>query len=417
MGSKRLRGSTYQFRYKGRSTTWKIPEGMTAKRAEKEAAKELAAFEELVDRGVNVKKMTFSQLAEKYIHDLEGECKPSTIESHQFRLKKINAFIGDIEVKKLTKQHVRNFISELEKPYYTKKGIEKKYSAATISDYYKTISCVLTYGCEQDYLERNICAEKGIKRPTMTSDRVKTVPLPVVADYIEMLKEMKPKYEVFFHLLINTGARKGEILALKWNDVNFDDCSISINENVQYLTSKGIFFTTPKTASSKRTIKIPQYVVDMLRSWKAEQAKQRLQTGQLWGCNPKNPSERFCDNHSKCNKQTKGYCSKNCKKYAMADRVFTTEYGTPMHPDTVLDEIQKNAKKRGLQSITLHGLRHTFASLCIADGVDVANIAAFLGHSSPSVTTAIYVHELEEREAAKTVPTNVMDYVRNAEAM
>lgn len=415
MGSKRLRNGAYQFRYKGKSTTWKIPAGMSAKKADKAAAKALTEWEELIDRGVNVQKMTFGQLAEKYLHDLEGECKPSTIESHHFRLKKINEAIGDIEVKTLTKQHIRNFISDLEKPYYTKSGTEKHYSPATINDYYKTISCVLTFGCEQDFLERNICAEKGIKRPAMTSDKVKTVPLPVVADYIEMLKEMKPKYEVFFHLLINTGSRKGEILALKWDDIDFDGCSISINENVQYLTSKGIIFVEPKTASSKRTIKIPQYVVDMLRSWKREQAEQRLSVGFSWGCNPKNPAEHFCDNHDKCNRQTKGFCSKNCKMYAMANRVFTTDYGTPMHPDTVLDEIQKNAKRKGLQPITLHSLRHTFASLCIADGVDVAGIAAYLGHSSPSVTTSVYVHELEERNAAKAVPTDVMEYIRKAE--
>lgn len=415
MGSKRRRGNTYQFRYKGRSTTWKVPEGMTVKKAEKQAAKELAAFEELVDRGVNIKKMTFSQLAEKYLADCEGECKPTTIEAHMYRIKRINQSIGDIEVKTLTKQHIRNFIQELEKPYFTKSGIEKKYSAATIADYYKTISCVLTYGCEQDYLERNICAEKGIKRPSMASGKVKTIPVDTLAEYIEMLKDMKPKYEVFFHLLLNTGARKGEILALKWSDVNFDDCSVSINENVQYLTGKGIFYTTPKTSASKRTIQVPEYVIDMLRSWKTEQSKQRLAAGQLWGCNPKDTSEHFCDNHSECNKSTRGFCNKNCRMYKMADRIFTTDFGTQMHPDTPLDEIQKNAKKRGLEHITLHALRHTAASIFIEDGVSVTDISAFLGHSSPAVTTSIYLHELEEREKAKTVSTNVMEYIRKAE--
>ena len=103
--------------------------------------------------------------------------------------------------------------------------------------------------------------------------------------------------------------------------------------------------------------------------------------------------------------------------YAMADRVFTTDYGTPMHPDTVLDEVQKNAERRGLEHITLHSLRHTFASLCIEDGVSVTDISAFLGHSSPAVTTGIYLHELEEREKAKTVSTNVMDYIKKIKAI
>lgn len=397
-----------------KTKTWRVPEGMTEKKAEKEAQKQAEAFEEMLARGINTDKITFAEVAEQYIEFISGTQKPTSVRSHSERINIINKSIGSIEIKKLTKQHIRDFIAELGKPYTTKNGKTKNRSAATIDDYYKTVSCVLTFACESDYIERNICTEKGIRKPKQASNQDKAIPIDVIQQYAEALETAPLHDRLFFHLTINTGMRRGEVLGLSWDNVDIENNTLTIIDNCVYIGGRGIIYQTTKRRASDRTIKIPKYVSEMLRQMKTQQTENRLKAGKLWKANPDNPAEHYCENHDNCNKPCAGFCAKNCKLFKESNRVFTNELGHPTHPSTPGKNIQKIGKRAGLPKITVHALRHTVASLAIKNGDPITDIAAYLGHSSPRITMSVYAHAINERNQARSLNTDIGDMLKIA---
>ena len=390
-----------------KTMTWKAPAGMTPKKADKEAQKQADAFEEMLSKGISPDKITFAEVSQQYIDFISDTQKPTSVRSHRERLGSINKSIGHIEIKKLTKQHIRDYIAELEKPYTTKGGVTKTRSATTIDDYYKTISCVLTFACESDYIERNICIEKGIRKPKQASNQDKAIPIDVVQQYAEALEKAPLHDRLFFHLTINTGMRRGEVLGLSWDNVDLDNNTVTIIDNCVYITGQGIIYQTTKRKASDRTIAIPAYVSEMLRQMKIQQKENRLKSGRLWKANPDNPTERYCENHNICGKPCTGFCSKNCSLFKESNRVFTNEFGHPTHPYTPGKNIQKIGRRAGLPSITVHALRHTAASLAIKNGDTITDIAAYLGHSSPRITMSTYAHAINEREQARSLSTDI----------
>lgn len=418
MAKPRLRGRSYQLRTtingETMTDTWQIPAGMTKKQAERQAQKEQDLFEERCRRGLNPNKITFAEVAQQYIDFITGTQKETSVKSHQDRIRLINPYIGHIEVKKLTKQHIRDYIAALEQPYTTKNGMIKTRSATTINDYYKTISTVLSFACESDYIEDNICLGKGIRKPKQTSDTDKSIPIDVVKAYADVLESAPLQDRLFFHLTLNTGMRKGEVLGLSWDNIDLNNNTVTICDNAQYIPEKGIIFQTTKRKASDRTITIPEYVSDMLRQMKYQQKENRLKAGKLWKANPSNPTEHYCENHAVCSKPCAGFCSKNCRLFKDSNRVFTNELGHPTHPDTLRKNLQKLGKKANLPKITVHGLRHTAASLAIKNGTAVADVSAYLGHSNPKVTLSVYCHAIREREEARSIGINIGEALKIA---
>ena len=296
----------------------------------------------------------------------------------------------------------------------TRKGITKTRSAVTVSDYVKTISSVLSFACESDYIEHNICIGKGIRKPKQTADRDKSIPLDVIHQYIDALENAPLQDRLFFHLTLNTGMRKGEVIGLDWNNVDLNNNTLTIVDNSQYIPGKGIIFQSTKRKSSDRTISIPAYVSDMLRELKAQQRENRLNAIHLWTANPDNPAEKYCENHASCSRPCTGFCSKHCRLFKECNRVFVNEIGHPIHPDTPRKNLQKVGEKAGLPKITVHGLRHTAASLFIKDGNSIPDVAAFLGHSNARTTTAIYAHPIKEAEQARSMNNSIGSILRIA---
>lgn len=395
--------------------TWKAPQGMSRKKADKEAQRQADQFEELLRKGMVVDKMSFAEVSERYIKYIRNTMKPTTVQCHQDRLKKINQSIGHIEIKQLTKQHVRDFVEELEQPYTTRNGKTKTRSAITIADYCKTISCVLTFACESSYLGENVCIGKGIRKPKQTTDQDKAIPLDLIKQYVEVLETAPLHDKLFFHLTLNTGCRKGEVLGLSWDNVDFDRNTICIVDNSQYIPGQGIIFQTTKRKASDRTLAIPPYVTEMLRQMKRQQTENHLKAGHLWQANPDNPSEKYCENHNNCQKPCTGFCSKNCSLFKASNRVFCDTLGRPTHPDSPRKSLQRIGKSHGLPSITLHGLRHTAASIFIKDGNAITDVSAYLGHSNAKVTMSVYAHAIKERDQARSMNNSVSSILKIAE--
>ena len=167
------------------------------------------------------------------------------------------------------------------------------------------------------------------------------------------------------------GLRRGEALALRWSDVDLDAGSVRVVRTLSRV-GKGLVFTEPKSARSRRTVPLPAALVAELRAHKVRQAAERLTAGSAW------------EDH---------------------DLLFPSRFGTPLDPRNALRAFVAVATRAGLEGVGLHTLRHTAASLMIAQGVHPRVIMETLGHSGISITMDTYAHVLpqQQREAADAV--------------
>ncbi len=157
------------------------------------------------------------------------------------------------------------------------------------------------------------------------------------------------KYRVMVDLALATGLCRGELMGLEWKDIDIDNCTLEVRQASQYLPGKGCFVKDPKNESSKRLISVPVNSIALLKKWKAQQSKKRLKVGDLWH-----------KQNEKCEEE---------------NWVFTTWDGRQMHPDTPTKWFNKFLAEKKLPHIPWHGLRHTSATLLIADGSDIREVS------------------------------------------
>ncbi len=158
-----------------------------------------------------------------------------------------------------------------------------------------------------------------------------------------------------------TGARRGEVLALRWSDVNFEQRSVTISRSI----TERLEFKAPKNDRS-RTISMPETLCSILRTHQAAQAKERLALGSA---------------------------------YQNDDLVFAHADGSPIDPWNFGRAVLDCVKRSGVTPITLHGLRDTHASLCAQAGVPIEVVSQRLGHASIGITVERYLHVYKDRDA------------------
>ena len=180
-------------------------------------------------------------------------------------------------------------------------------------------------------------------------------------------KEETPvKFNAFFQLALFGGFRRGEILGLEWNDIDFEHNIVHIRRTVHYSKELGYYDTEPKSKNSVRALTLPENVLYTLRQLQNEQLSQRLKLGDKW--------------HN-------------------TSKLFTTWDGHQMHGATPFTWLTKICKQYDLPKVNLHSFRHLNASLLISQGVDVKTVQSVLGHSQASTTLNIYAAAFREREA------------------
>ena len=154
---------------------------------------------------------------------------------------------------------------------------------------------------------------------------------------------------------------------MEWRDINFDDCILSIRRTSQYIPGCGMVESTPKSKTSVRDIPISQDVVNELIKYKIWQRDIIKELGELYEGNPGEEA-----------------------------RLFTSWTGLPIYDSTLRKWLTKFLKWCEVPRVTVHGLRHTFASLLIANGTDARTAAALMGHSSPALVMNVYANAQDE---------------------
>lgn len=233
----------------------------------------------------------------------------------------------------------------------------------TILEHHRLISTILAQA-EKEMLVPYNAAAKATPPRTTKKDPNYFQP-ETVAAILEALESEPLKWRLITHLLIVTGCRRGEIMGLKWEKVDFDNCRVKIDRALVSSKSKGVFEESTKT-SDIRHLHLPKETMDLLRQHKREQLRLQLANGDRWL-------------HT-------GY-------------VFTQDNGDHMNPDSITGWLKDFSTRHGLPHINPHAFRHTVASVLLANGTDIVTVSKQLGHASITTTESFYSHIIEENKA------------------
>lgn len=346
------------------TATFEVAPTWTEKSAKKKAEAFAATFEKECREGVTTdSRQKFGPYCE-YVIKLKEErgAKHSTITSYKDLAARVTPVIGHIRLKDLRPDHLNDLYTFLAQEGQNKRT-GGKLSAKSILEHHRLISAVLEQAVKEGLVPFNVASRATL--PKVERKEVNYFQPEQIADIREALEQESIKWKTLVHMLLITGARRGEILGLKWDKVDFERNKIHICNNVLYSADRGIYEDTPKTASSNRYVALPIETMQLLRQYRAWQNEERLRLGEY---------------------------------YQNQDFVFTQENGKPMHPDSITSWLSKFSKRHGLPHINPHAFRHTMASMLYFNGMDSISISKRLGHAQVSTTADIYAHVMAEAD-------------------
>lgn len=339
----------------------------------KDAEVELAKFVTEVQNGLVIdgKSLKFSEFTEIWKRDYGSkELAPSTYKRYCRMLEtRLLPYFGHFYINKIKPTDIMKFYDLLEKDtqLVRKKGnngakTKKPLSGKTILEHHRLLRAMLHKAVYWQLIVTNpaerVQPPKARKPKRKSYDDEQT---KILLENLELLSSEDIKYKVAIILTVFTGVRLGELMGLEWQDVDFKNGIISINRSSQYLTDMGVFTKVPKTESSIREIAIHEFIIFLLEEYKLWYEEQKSIYGELW---------------------------------TNSDKLFVQADGKPMHPSTISKWFVKYVGQIGLPVINFHGLRHTNASLLVAQNIDIAAISARLCHAQISTTLDFYVHPL-----------------------
>lgn len=416
--------------------TVKLEEGLTDKQAKKQLDILAMEFEKEIQNGtyLDAGKITFAEFADRWLTDYADiNLRPKTVARYRDILKRINQAIGHIKLMKLQPTHLMQFYKNLSecgmridykytiipdkkellsdtqkaatlsglnyrtiksilngnptntdsvgkickalnihtKDLFVPININKPLSSKTISDHHKLISSILTKAVYWQVITSN--PAERVEPPKVVQKESGSYSLEELDIMLDLLDKEPLKYQVMINIALYTGVRLGELAVLEWSDIDFDNKTLNISKQLQYLPDRGVFeVDEAKSRSGNRNIYISDDLITLLQTYYEWQDELRQKMGDKW------------IEHNK---------------------LFTKENGEPIFPSTPSSWFRKFRRKHNLPDIPFHGIRHTHASVLLAENVDITSISKRLGHADINITLRRYGHEVKEksREAADTM--------------
>lgn len=338
-----------------KTTTFKVPEGTSRTKAEKMIKAAYVDFSNQCQGMKNLNEnMRFKELVEIYLKEYAAnELKPASAYNYRKDLSlHMLPMFGSKKIKDISVSDMTTFFTQLNMaPASTRKM--------------KTItSSVFHFGIRQGYIKRNPCQGALYKKDTIHNHRMNFYNKFQCRQLMQLTSEYS-KLSVIVQFLLFTGMRCGECLALSWHDIDFNYNTIKISKTLTYADHKW-FLTSPKTKNSYRTIKMSDYIKRLLLNHKEQQDKDKKIVGKAW---------------------------------EHIEMVFTSATGNYYDRNLLNKQFKRFLEKHDMPLITIHGLRHTNASLMIDSGIGIKAVSSHLGHCNISITGDIYSHVFQEYEA------------------
>lgn len=320
-----------------------------------------------LDNGIIDTKILFEAFCCNWLFDVHLiNKKPSTQERYEGIYRKYikNSYISSIPIKDLSLNHIQSYYVKL---------IKSGATVSIIKNLHKLICPCIRYAYNNNLIIKDFT--KAITLPSESEDiklnKIKTITPFTLEEQMKFTKVIKGhKFEILFITALNSGLRQGELLSLTWNDINFDNNSISVNKTVKRISEvtrngrgKGsVKNGTPKSVKGTRIVPIPDMLVEKLNIHKSEQLKGEIRFSNL-------------------------YNDKNL--------VFCNVYGNNLDASNIRKSFKKIILDKELKPIKFHDLRHTYATRLFELGEDAKTVQELLGHSTVSMTLNTYTHVLE----------------------
>jgi integrase len=325
--------------------------GFSTKKAA-EAAMQLEIHQRRSGTYIETSTETVGELLDRWLETvIRHKVKPTTLEDYAFTVRKhLKPALGRIPVQALTPATVQSFYSD---------RLDAGIGAGTVQLCHGRLSQALSLAVREGIVTRNVCtaADPPTPRPkpseVWTAEEARKVIAASTGDL----------YAPLWVLALGTGFRRGELLGLRWQDLDVSRLMLSVKQTVVLLNNAPAI-QTPKTSAALRTIRISQEIADALSAHRLAQVERRLAA----------PS------------------------WNDGDLVFCTGEGKAINPNSLYDRFDAIIEQANVKRIPLHGMRHTHATLLLAAGTPIKAVSERLGHSKTSITLDTYAHVLPDMQ-------------------
>lgn len=334
-------------------------------KTQKEAKQKLDEFKNQISLGslptddkIILEQWYYTWLFDYRIKDL----KPKSFEKYEgiYRNYIKNTPLGKIKLKDLRATHLQQHYNNL-------LDIDKK-SISTIRGLNTRLKPCLAEAEKQGYIQKNYCKMVTLPKDNTTKEIKVLTPIQQQS-FIAAIKGHE--LGVLFLVALSTGLRLGEILGLKWYDIDFNSGTLTVNRTLQRVTEidrdgnreSKIIEQLPKTKNSIRTVPIPQNILSRLKDYRVEQNKNRLKLGEA---------------------------------YLNSNYVFCNNLGYPIDDKRPARNLKSILTKLNIEPIKFHGLRHTYATRLFEANVPPKTVQVLMGHYDISITMDIYTHVMED---------------------
>jgi integrase len=314
-------------------------------------------------------KYKLAEFAEMWFRDYcMKNLAPKTQRSYKNHIEnRIIPALGYIDINKLRPQHIMKFIDTLQENGMRLDGKNGKLSGESVRYCFRVLSSMLQDALQWQIINNNPCSR--VKPPNVDHQPYELLSEEDIAKMIQALQLEPLKYRMVIMLAIDSGLRLGELMGLKWGDIDVDKATLNVTKSNQALKGKGIFTKDPKNKSSIRRIALSGSLIILLKQYHTWQLEQKFMLANKW------VDENW---------------------------LFTKWNGKPMYPTTPSQWFRKFLKRHALSHMPFHALRHLSATLLIGLGVPLKNVSSRLGHADIRTTANIYGTALQsvDRQAA-----------------
>jgi integrase len=312
-------------------------------------------------------KITVAEAIKTWL-DGKRNLRPSTLRLYTDSLRLVSDRLGHIHLQNLTKAHVDGLVTDLLKAGRRIGNVQRQGLSPRSVNVTLTLLCsVLEAEVRQGNLGRNVA--KLVERPSQAKKDMRTWTESQAATFLESVAD--DRLSAVWQLSLY-GMRRGEVLGLRWADIDLQAKTLTIRKTRLEVTGAGVIEGEPKTERGRRTLPLDDALMAALRSLKTRQSEERLAAGEAYQSCPD--------------------CS--------GAHVEVNELGQPYRPEWYSDQFRELSKAAGLPIIRLHDARHTCGTLMHLRGVPTAVISKWLGHATASFTMATYVHSQDDALAA-----------------
>lgn len=347
------------------TTRWYAPDGWSRKAIDRELTKVAAEFERRVDNGEAISRaeakendllqkqeaakiQTLRQYAERVFMPAKtvtiSENSRSSFQGNLDRW--IYPTLGDLRMPDITAANISALLLDMQ---------AQGKAHATVIKAYTVLNSLFKMAYLSDVIPKNPMDK--VERPKQRKDEVRPAEpeaytIEEVQHIFACLEKEPPKWQALIRLLVDTGIRRGECCGLQWKDIDFAENTITITGNLCYTAKKGVYLNVPKNGKT-RTIDVDPDILGLLQQLRVQQVEHNI----------------------------------------ISPFVFTQNSGAePMHPQTPTRYLKKFSERYGIDDLHPHKLRHSFASIAITNGADIASVSEKLGHSDKAVTLRMYTH-------------------------